>query len=138
VRVGFDTNVFVSALALPGGTAERAIVAAADGRAKLLLSRPIVHEVLEVLGRKFDKDPEELARVAVFLADLGRMVHPRIRVRELDDDPDNRILECAVAGGADFIVTGDRAMLALGSFRTVRIVSLREFLSIVTAGPSAA
>jgi predicted nucleic acid-binding protein len=44
------------------------------------------------------------------------------------DDPDNRILECALAGRAEAIVTGDRALLALGAYRGVRLVSLREYL----------
>jgi predicted nucleic acid-binding protein len=42
---------------------------------------------------------------------------------------DNRVLECAVEGGADLIVTGDRAMLRLGRFEGVAIVSLRDFLT---------
>jgi uncharacterized protein len=130
VKVVFDTNIFVSALALPGGKAERAIVGAAEGRFELLLSRPIVQEVIAVLGRKFDRDREELSRVAVFLAELGRMVHSGRRIKALADEPDNRILECAASGDADLIVTGDRAMLALGSFENVRIVTLREFLAI--------
>ena len=46
----------------------------------------------------------------------------------MKDEPDNRILECAVAGRADVIVTGDRALLALGEYRGARIISLREYL----------
>jgi putative PIN family toxin of toxin-antitoxin system len=133
VKVVFDTNIFVSALALPGGKAERAILGAAEGRLELLVSRPIIQEVVAVLGRKFDRDREELSRVAVFLAELGGLVHLRKRISVLADEPDNRILECAVAGDADLIVIGDRAMLALGHFEDVRIVTLREFLSI--SGP---
>jgi len=60
-----------------------------------VLSRPIIHEVLEVLARKFDRDLEELSRTAVFLSGLGDVVAPRRKVRVLRDDPDNRILECA-------------------------------------------
>ncbi len=48
--------------------------------------------------------------------------------------PDNRILECATAGGAALIVTGDRAMLALGQFEGVEIITLREFLRRQEAG----
>jgi predicted nucleic acid-binding protein len=44
------------------------------------------------------------------------------------DDPDNRILECATAGHAEAIVTGDRALLGLHEYGGVRIVSLREYL----------
>ena len=46
----------------------------------------------------------------------------------LADEPDNRILECAVEANADLIVTGDRQMLTLGSFRHTRIVTLSAYL----------
>jgi putative PIN family toxin of toxin-antitoxin system len=129
VRVVLDTNVFISALVFPEGQAARAVHAAAADRYQLLISQPIIHEVLDVLARKFDRDAEALSRVALFLADLGERVEPRRRLRVLRDEPDNRILECAVAGGAEAIVTGDRAMLALDSYEGVKIIPLRQFLA---------
>lgn len=85
-------------------------------------------EVLEVLARKFAREPEELAHAAVFLNDLAEIIRPRRRVRALKDEADNRILECAVTAGADLIVTGDQAMLELGSFEGIQIISLRAYL----------
>lgn len=130
MKIVFDTNIFISAFAIPGGRAEEAITRVIEGRVQLLLSKPIVHEVLGVLARKFDRDREELARVAVYLAELGEMVHPKRRVKVLTDDPDNRIIECALTGKAAFIVTGDRAMLRLGKFKGVEIITLKEFLKL--------
>ena len=126
--VVFDTNVFVSALTLPGGRADQALRKIIAGEDSLALSRPIMDELLSVLARKFARDREELARVAVFLSDLGEIVEPEISVSVLVDEPDNRILECALAAGADIIVTGDRAMLAAGEFEGVRILSLSDYL----------
>lgn len=128
MRAVFDTNIFVSALAVPGGRAEDALRKVMAGDVKLLVSKQIIHEALEVLARKFARDTEELARTAVFLAELGEMVYPRRTITVLSDEPDNRILECAVSGDADIIVTGDKAMLRLGEFQGVKIVTLREFL----------
>lgn len=128
MKVVFDTNIFVSAIALPGGRAEAAVLAAAEGNVELVISRPIIHETLDVLARKFRRDQEELARVALFLAELGRLVTPRGRVKILNDEPDNRILECALTGRAEVIVTGDQAMLRLGEFKGVRIITLKAFL----------
>ena len=56
------------------------------------------------------------------------MVKPARRLSVLADEPDNRILECAVAGGAGTIVTGDRAFLALREYRGVRILGLSAYL----------
>jgi putative PIN family toxin of toxin-antitoxin system len=124
----FDTNIYVSALALPGGQGEAALLKAAAGEVQLVISKPILHELLDVLARKFGRDAEELAHTAVFLSELAQVMHPKRKISVLDDEPDNRILECALAGHADVIVTGDRAMLALGEYQGVRILSLRGFL----------
>jgi len=128
VRVVFDTNVFVSALVFPGGDGERAVQRGIDGHDHLLVSYAIVGELLAVLARKFARDREELARVAVFVAGIAETIEPSVSIAVLADEPDNRILECALAGGAELIVTGDKEMLALGDHEGVRIVRLREYL----------
>ena len=128
MRVVFDANILVSALILPGGSGDRALNVILDGRATLLLSKPILGETLRVLGKKFARETEELARLAVFFADLAEIIAPTRTLNVLADEPDNRILECATAGGAALIVTGDRAMLALGRFEGVEIITLRDFL----------
>ncbi len=128
MKVVFDTNVFVSALTFRGGRGEQALLKIVDGRDSLVLSKPILDELLRILATKFSREREELARVAVYLAELAQMVDPPDRFDVLSDEPDNRILECAIAGAVDVIVTGDRAVLKLGDFRGVTLVSLREYL----------
>ncbi|HXN15204.1 MAG TPA: putative toxin-antitoxin system toxin component, PIN family [Usitatibacter sp.] len=93
-----------------------------------MLSQPILDELLGVLGRKFAHNAEDLAHVAVFLSELALYLKPRRKLNILKDHPDNRILECALTGRAEAIVTGDRALLALREFRGVRIIGLREYL----------
>jgi uncharacterized protein len=129
VRAVFDTNIFISAFVIPGSRAETALVKVAEGGVQLAISPAIIHEILEVLARKFDRHPEELARVAVYLSELAEVVTPRRRLRVLRDEPDNRILECAVTAKAEVIVTGDQAMLELGEYRGIRILSLKNFLA---------
>jgi len=129
MRVVFDTNVLVAAMVFPGGRGEAALRRVLEETDRLLLSKPILDELLGVLARKFERDGEELARVAVFLGDVATMVAPRRRLRVVGDEPDNRILECAEAGRAHAIVTGDRALLALKSHGGIRILSLAEYLA---------
>jgi putative PIN family toxin of toxin-antitoxin system len=128
LRVVFDTNIFVSAFVFPGSRADVAVRRVLDGEDELVISRAIIDELLTVLARKFARDAEELGRIAVFLTDLGVVVRPRGRVTILSDEADNRILECARSGHADVIVTGDRAMLALGRYQDIDIKSLRDYL----------
>ena len=124
----FDTNVLVSALALPGGRGDEALRRVVDGEDSLALSKAVLDELLSVLARKFDHDREALARVAVFLSEVAEFVEPTERLAVLADEPDNRILGCALAAGAQLVVTGDRAMLAQGDYRGILIVSLSSHL----------
>jgi hypothetical protein len=59
-----------------------------EERDQLVLSKPIIDELLGILGRKFSRDAEELAHAAVFLSDLALFVKPRRRLRVVKDDPD--------------------------------------------------
>ena len=128
MKVVFDTNILVSALVFPGGRGEAALRRIIDERDQLVLSKPILDELLGIFGRKFSRDAEELAHVAVFLSELAQYVKPRRRLQVGKDEPDNRILECALTGRAKAIVTGDQALLALSEYQGVRIIGLREYL----------
>lgn len=129
MRVVFDSNIFISALVFPGGQAEQALFRILEGTDTLVLSKAILDEVLSTLARKFGRDPEGLSQTAVLLAEMAEMVKPTRKVIVLKDDPDNRVLECAEAGQAECIVTGDKAMLQLKLYLNIRLVSLREYLS---------
>jgi putative PIN family toxin of toxin-antitoxin system len=128
MRVVFDSNVLLAALLFPGGRAEAAVANILDGVDDLVISPPIIREVLTVLALKFSRDKEELSRVAVVLGEMGEIVEPSRRLSVFRDGPDNRILECALEGNAEVIVTGDKAMLAVGEYRGVSLITLAEYL----------
>jgi putative PIN family toxin of toxin-antitoxin system len=128
MRVVFDTNIFISALTHPGGRADDAMMRIINGEDTLAISREIIDEVLTVLARKFSKDAEALSRVAVNLVGMGELVSPSEKLAVLDDEADNRILECAVAGKAEAIVTGDKAMLMLKRYQNIKIIALSGYL----------
>lgn len=130
MKVVFDTNILVSALVFPGGRGEAALRRIVEERDQLVLSKPILDELLGILGRKFSRDAEELAHAAVFLSELAQYVKPRRKLQVVRDEPDNRILECALTGRAKAIVTGDHALLSLRAYQGVRIISLREYLGM--------
>ena len=128
MRVVFDTNIFISALAIPGSLAEKAIIKIIEGGDILLISKDIINEVLSVLSSKFSRDKEALSHVAVMLSELGELVRPIKKISIFKDDPDNRILECALHGKADVLVTGDKEMLRLREYEQIRIMSLKEYV----------
>jgi putative PIN family toxin of toxin-antitoxin system len=128
VRVVFDTNIFISALVIPGSLAEKAILRIVEEEDVLVISKDIIDEVLSVLSSKFGRDREELSHVAVTLSEFGELVKPARRINLLKDEPDNRILECAIYGKADLLVTGDKEILRLREYKGVKITSLKEYL----------
>lgn len=134
MRVVFDSNILVAAALFPGGRADAAVTEILDGVDNLLVSRPIIQEVLSVLATKFSRDKEELSRVAVVLGEMGEMVEPLHRLSVFRDEPDNRILECAVEGKADAIVTGDKAMLAVRQYEGIRLITLAGYLDKPRSG----
>ena len=130
MKIVFDTNIFISALILPGSSAEKAILKVIEGSDELIISHDIIDEVLTVLSNKFSRNREALSRAAINLAEIGRIVKPTERIGIFQDEPDNRILECATAGKADAIVTGDKEMLKLGKYGGIKIITLKDYLAM--------
>jgi putative PIN family toxin of toxin-antitoxin system len=128
MRVVFDTNIFVSAFIIPGSLAEKAFLKVIEREDILLLSKEMLDELLSILSTKFSRDREEISRVAVILSEMAEWVRPTIRISVLKDEPDNRILECAVFGKADMIVTGDKEMLKSKIYGKTKIISLKAYL----------
>lgn len=131
MRVVFDTNVYVSAFGIPGGRAEEAYLGAVRGRFELFTSVPILTETATVLQSKFDWAEEKTRELVQAISRVAVVVRTTSRLRVIEDDPDNRILECAVHAHADFVVTGDRHLLVLGNYKGVQLIRLTDFLGLL-------
>ena len=130
MRVVLDTNVIVSALNFPGN--ERLVLELAlRGRFGLCLSRFILGEVAGVLTRKFDWDEERAAQVLQGIENAATVIDPpRLPKLIAGGHADNRILECAVAVNADYLITGNRRhLLPIGEHQDTRIINAPRFLS---------
>ena len=141
IRVVIDNNVFVSALIKRNGAPGRILDAQRRGRFDLVTSAPLLHELETVLVRphilKLIHATESTASefVARLRAD-GIVVIPDITITAVERDPaDNRVLEAAVTGHVDFIVTGDQDLLVLESFQGIPVVTPARFLAILTTAP---
>ncbi len=128
-KVVFDTNVWVSALAFHGRV-RRLREEAFHKRIQVAVSNAIIEETARVLGeRKFKYSPEEVAAIEREIRELAHVVRPVERLNVVKEDPDDdRVLECAVESGAEIILSGDRHLLDLGSFRDIRITDPATFL----------
>jgi uncharacterized protein len=122
-RVVLDSNVHISAV-LFGGVPE-ALMAMARARSfELIASPPILDEIAGVLRTKFRFTAAQAAEVIRETRSFARVINPGPRLDVIrDDESDNRILECAVAGEANYIGSGDRQhLLPLGSYQGIPIL----------------
>jgi putative PIN family toxin of toxin-antitoxin system len=133
VRVVFDTNIYISAFAIPGGHAEDAYLGAIQGRFKLFTSVPILTETATVLQSKFDWSQEKARALIQSISHVATVVMGGTRLQVVRDEPDNRILECAVQAQADLIVTGDRQLLTLTQHERIRMIRLSDFIKLLPA-----
>lgn len=134
-RVVFDTNVLISALgwdAKPETCLEQVLHGPMAG----YISPAMLDELQRVMDYpRFEfTDDEKQSFVEIVLASF-HVVEPGIDLAVVEDDPDDdRVLECAVAGGVNYIVSGDSHLQDLASFRDVDIVSPAAFLDAHVPG----
>lgn len=135
LRLVFDTNVIVSADLFDGSVPARALWLALDLGA-LLMSEALIEELRTVLSKpRFDRYATRAEREE-FLRDLAReadTVEITETVQACRDPNDDKILELAVNGRADCIVTGDDDLLVMDPFRGIAIIRPAEFLAFVGA-----
>ena len=129
MKVVLDTNVWVSALAFPGGTCDQLLQYFIRHPAIEIIASPfILHEFERVLLEKIGLSSHETGLALWTLRTVTTSVEPKERIGVVKEkDSDNRILECAVAAEADLLVTGDtKHLLPIKIFREIPIRSPRE------------
>ena len=130
VRFVFDTNIIVSALLFETSNPSQAFRYVLQN-GEVLLSLELLEELSEVLGReKFNRyvSSEERADFLEALVERAVLVEIHETIRECRDPKDDKVLELAVSGKAEYIVSGDRDLLVLDPFRGIRIVTVEELL----------
>ena len=129
IRVVVDTNVFVSSFF--GGNPRKIVDLWKSGQLTLCLSRPIIDEYVEVLQRLGLKNERELSELLSLFAHgfhvLFSAKTPELHLVKEDPD-DDKFIECAVALKADFIISGDKALIAIQDYMGISIVTPKEFL----------
>lgn len=128
-RIVIDANVWVSAILNPTSIPDQVIELVRSREMESILSQPLIDQVIRTLTRLRVSD----ARIGTAISDLigiSTLVTPdQVLTVITTKESDNRVLECAVAGGADVIVTGDRKhLLRLGNYDGIPIISPREFV----------
>ena len=139
-RAVADTNVLVSALLSPRGAPARFLRAAHEGAFTLITSPYVLDELVAVLARPYVRKvarlgPVEIAEARAAIEAMAKVVEGTHAVTGvLRDEKDHPILACALEGGADWLVTGDRRhLLPLKRFGRIQIVTPAAFLRAMSS-----
>ncbi|MGB9915388.1 MAG: putative toxin-antitoxin system toxin component, PIN family [Candidatus Bathyarchaeales archaeon] len=128
VRVAIDTNVLVSAL-IKRGKSRKLVCNLLEGHT-VILSRQILAELADVLARdKFAVTPAQADKFLAILVRNAKIVAPTSYFQIIKEDPgDDIILNTAYAGKAEYLVTGDKHLLALKEFKRIKIVKINQMI----------
>ena len=135
MTVVIDTNVILSAI-LFGGKPKQVLEMALSGSIQLAISESLVIELQGVLQRpKFELSAQLVQTIVSEYTSIASWIESSEHFNVVVDDPsDNYFIDCAVAAKADYLITGDRHLLNLGTFKMIKIVSVDTFIDIVSSG----
>ena len=136
MRAVIDTNILIRALIKPDGTVGPILTRLADGEYTLVYSEPLLDELLEKLAlprirTKYGIDNDVIESLLHLLALRAELVSPTRRMKICRDPDDDRVIEAALDGHANYIVSGDADLLTLGVVDHLPIVLPFEFLQIL-------
>ena len=137
MRAVLDTNVLVSALLSAGSPPDAITRGGYEGEFQLISSAPLVSELQNVLTRRRIQDrlgwsDPEVAGFITYFSEQAIMVQPQSQLAVITSDPaDNRVLEAALEGKADYVVSGDRHLLDLRAYGGIRIVTPAVFAAVL-------
>lgn len=129
MRLVLDTNVIISAL-LFDGLPEKLLISTLSGAHELILSPYIIGETTRILESRFEVHPTNLNLLQQLLHE-SEVVYFEPFLHVITDEPDNRILETAIKGRAKYLVTGDKLILSLGQYDSIKIISIKEAKAII-------
>jgi putative PIN family toxin of toxin-antitoxin system len=129
-----DTNVIASALIRPQGTTGQVLAFLRKKRFTIIFSAPQLIELVDVLSRpkirlKYQVQSEDITALINLFRLEGELVTPGRKINVCRDPGDNFVLEAAVEGKVDAIVTGDADLLSLREFESIPILKVAEFLA---------
>jgi putative PIN family toxin of toxin-antitoxin system len=131
----FDTNILFSATAWRGNPFQ-CVERARIGEVQAVTCPELMEELAEKLEMKLGFSPEQSVETLADYLGFIRMVNiPKLLQAVPRDPDDNMVLECAIEGNAQYIVTGDKDLLVLKAFRDIQIVHASEFLRVLSSSP---
>lgn len=128
LKVVIDTNILISAIGFPGK--QRQILALVlAGKIESVSTNILLAELEDVVNKKFPRLKYDLIRVKRKINKKFIMVSPKKSLKIIRDEDDNRVLEAAVEGECDCIITGDKDLLDQKKYKKIKILTAEQFLT---------
>jgi len=136
MRVVIDTGVLVSGLIRPQGTTGEVLLALREGKLTVLYSNETIMEIIDVLGRdkfrlKYHILPDDISALINLIRLRGEVVIPKQKVADCRDPKDDKFLDAALSGNADYLVSGDLDLLSMNPYQSIPIITPAEFLAMI-------
>ncbi len=134
LKVVIDINLFVSGVISKKGNPARLLQLWYDRAFLVVISEQMVEELRRVLRyprirNKYNLKDEEIEQVVGMIKKFAIVLPDIIELDVIKDDPDdNKVLACALAVKADYIISGDSHLLDLGVFENIPIVTMKDFI----------
>ena len=126
-----DANIYISATFWDGNP-YHIVKKAIDQKFIAFISDDILKEIRRALSRDFLLEKPEIEDIADSIVLFTNLIIPKEKVSVVKDDPDDdRILECALACNAKYIVTQDNHLLKLKEFKGIKILNPEEFWNMI-------
>lgn len=130
LRAVLDTNIIVSGV-IYRGKPRQVLDLSLEENIEVFTSPILLAELAEASTKKFSLTPEQIALTEKEIKDVFRIVYPTKTLHIQKDEDDNRVLEAAVEGNCNYVVTGDKELLDLGNYKGIKILTADEFLDIL-------
>lgn len=127
-KIVLDTNVLISGVVFGGKPRE--ILEMVRNKELLGITSPVLlAELGDVLSKKIMYPKSKVLQVEKKMRKIFRVVHPIKPISAVADDDDNRVLEAAIEGKCEYVVTGDKDLLDLRNYKGIKILTPGEFLT---------
>ncbi|MCK5320407.1 putative toxin-antitoxin system toxin component, PIN family [Candidatus Parcubacteria bacterium] len=137
IKIVLDANIYVSAILSPNGKPWQIIDLVKNNKINLLISLDILSEIKQVmLYPKIVKlhrcDSKEITEFLERLLSIAIVTPGNLKINIIKEDPaDNKYLECAIEGNADFVISGDHHLTNLKIFQGIKIITPAMFLKLM-------
>ena len=129
MNIILDTNALLSATLWTDSEAQKLLFHLMNINVNVYISMPIIIEYQKILQRDFKFTEQETIEATTKILKIFQMITPKEKVDIIkDDETDNKIVECAIAANAQYIITYDQHLLRLKRFRDIHIILPKEFL----------